>query len=164
VTLADSLRTAAPLYQDEALNEMLEHRIAAVDEEALHAAVRWDAEHRLLEQVLLTLQAHCDVLDREHSHAHRRSEHEPYFDDSACTPTTAPCARAARSLKRLLNQELRWARKDVAEAARLQQQLRSQAPRRAERYRQHPRSTPELDAASDLLHDLSESAGLRAVP
>jgi restriction system protein len=159
VTLADSLRTAAPLYQDATLNEMLEHQIAAADEESLHAAVRWDAEHRLLEQVLLTLQTHCDVLDREHSHTHRRAEHEPYFDDPACTPTTFLCARTARSLERLLNQELRWAREDIAEAARLQQQLRSQAPRRVERYRQHPRSTPELDVASDLLHDLSESAG-----
>jgi restriction system protein len=158
VTHADALRTTTPLYQDELLNEMLERRIAAADEEALHAALRWDAEDRLLEHVLVGLRAHCHDLEREHTHAHHRAEHEPYFDDPAWTPTTGRCVLAAQRLERLLDQELGWAREDVAETVQLQQQLRSHAANRVERYRQHPCSTPELDTAATLLRHHTESA------
>ncbi|MGW7074605.1 restriction endonuclease [Streptomyces sp. NPDC054866] len=155
---ANALRAAAPLYQDELLNEMLERRIATAGEKDLHAALRWEAEDRLLGQVLLELRAHCHDLEREHTHAHRRTMHEPYFDDPSCTPTTSRCALAAQCLERLVGQELRWAQGDVAEATQLQQQLRSNSAGRVNRYHQHPCSTPELDAAAQLLRHRAESA------
>ncbi|MFI6471269.1 restriction endonuclease [Streptomyces sp. NPDC050516] len=80
VTHTDALRAPAPVYKNELLNEMLERRIAVADDEHLHAAVRWNTEDHLLEQALLVLRAHCDSLEREHRHAHRRAEHEPYFN------------------------------------------------------------------------------------
>ncbi|MER5302858.1 restriction endonuclease [Streptomyces lasiicapitis] len=159
MTHADALRAAAPVYQDELLNEMLERRIAVADDEHLHAAVRWNNEDHLLEQALLVLRAHCDSLERERHHAHRRAEHDPFVNDPECTRTTARCARAALRLRQLLVQELAWAREDVTEAEQLQQKLQSvHVAKRVERYRRHPRSTPELDAVAELLHHQAESA------
>ncbi|MEU6825460.1 restriction endonuclease [Streptomyces atriruber] len=158
MTRADALRAAAPVYQDELLNEMLEHRIAAADVESLHATLRWDAEDRLLESTLLVLRAHRDGIAREHDHALRRAEHEPSIDDPECTRTTGCCVLAAIRLRRLLTQELGWAREDVAAAEHLQQKLRLvHRAKRVERYRQHPRSTPDLDAAAKLLRHHAES-------
>ncbi|MGW2858184.1 restriction endonuclease [Streptomyces sp. NPDC001205] len=159
MTHTDALRAAAPVYQDELLNEMLERRIAVADDEHLHAAVRWNTEDHLLEQALLVLRAHCDSLEREHHHAHRRAEHDPSFGDPECTRTTARCALAAMRLRQHLVQELAWAREDVAEAEQLQHNLRSgHVAKRVERYRRHPHSTPELDAVAELLRHQAESA------
>ncbi|MEV5950613.1 restriction endonuclease [Streptomyces sp. NPDC051993] len=159
MTHTDSLRAAAPVYKDELLNEMLERRISVADDEHLHAAVRWKTEDHLLEQVLLFLRAHCDSLEREHDHAHRRADHAPCVNDPECTRTTARCARTAARLRQLLIQELAWAREDVMEAEQLLQTLRSvHVAKRVERYRRHPRSTPELDEAAALLRDQADSA------
>ncbi|MFI7337214.1 restriction endonuclease [Streptomyces sp. NPDC050085] len=159
MTDAHALRAAAPVYQDETLNEMLERRAADADDAVLEAAVRWATEDLLLAHVLLQLRAHCDDLKRKHTDAHRRATHEPGFDDPACTPTTVRCALAAQRLERLLDQELRWSREDVAHGEQLQQRLRWLSTKPAERYRQYPCSTPELDAAAELLHHCSESSG-----
>ncbi|GGU18080.1 hypothetical protein GCM10010289_44660 [Streptomyces violascens] len=159
MTRSDALRAAAPVYQDELLNEMLEQRIAAADDESLRAAVRWNTEDRLIESALRVLRAHRADLEREHDHADRRAKHDPSFDDPECTLTTGRCVLAALRLRKLLAQELDWARKDVAQGEQLQQELRStHGVERVERYRQHPRSTPELDAAAKLLHHRAESA------